>query len=98
MTGKHKPVSLADQQMISLQEYKALHAKISQQHNQLMELTKKEENLETEKDILLKENEELMEEFLKAKTHATLDMAKIHRLCSQIGTLCHPRECCESLD
>ena len=97
MTGKHKPVSLADQQMISLQEYKALHAKITQQQNQLMELTKKAENLETEKDILLKENEELMEEFLKAKSHMAHDMAKVHRLCSQIGTLCHPRGCCESL-
>jgi hypothetical protein len=94
MTAKHRPATMASQQTFSLLEMNSLYAKLALQQSQLAEATKKVEELETERNLLLKENEEMMEELLKTRTQASQDFSRIHRLCAQIGTLCHPKECC----
>ena len=99
LTGKHRLMSITEQQTtIPLLELNALHIKIAQQQKQLAELTKKVEDFQTERHLLLKENEELMGEFLKARSLNFQDLAKIHRLCAEIGTLCHSRCGCEPLN
>ena len=52
------------------------------------------EETEQEKQLLQRENEEIMEELFRARTAASMDFTRIERLAHQIGALAHSRDCC----
>ena len=61
---------------------------------QVAELVRRLEETEMEKQILQRDNEEIMGELLRTRTAGEMSIARIQRLTHQISSLCNPIGCC----
>jgi hypothetical protein len=94
LATKHQPKPLPSSPGVGTAQLAGLQAKAQTLQHHVAEMSKRLEEMEQEKAVLQRENEEIMGELLRTRTAGEMNLARIQRLTCQISSLCHPTGCC----
>ena len=94
LATKHQPKPLPSPQGEATAQICGLQVKLQALQFHFTEVSKRLAEMEQEKAVLQRENEEVMEELLRTRAAGEMNLARIQRLTCQISSLCHPTGCC----